>query len=162
MYRLHMQSRTFEDQTAMREDIRRINLYIEGVEQNYTIVDRLGEGNVLFPPPRHAWNTDTSHDLGTFSSVYKAIDKNYASHDNRYWEATSVPAPVDAESRKQLEREAEKTNVETRLQRIFGGSSKKAGGTATGDQLWVALKRIYVTSSPDRIYNELDIMEDLR
>lgn len=47
MYRLHMQSRSFEDQVAMREDIRRINLYIEGVEQNYTIVDRLGEGKLL-------------------------------------------------------------------------------------------------------------------
>ncbi|KAI5450365.1 Cell division control protein 7 [Naganishia albida] len=142
MYRLHMQSRSFEDQVAMREDIRRINLYIEGVEQNYTIVDRLGEG--------------------TFSSVYKAIDKNYASHDNRYWEATSMPVPVDAESRKQLEREAERTDVKTRTQRIFGEPSKKANGTASGGQVWVALKRIYVTSSPDRIYNELDIMEDLR
>lgn len=50
MYRLHMQSRSFEDQTAMREDIRRINLYIHGVEQNYTIVDRLGEGKLLFFP----------------------------------------------------------------------------------------------------------------
>jgi cell division control protein 7 len=107
-------------------------------------------------------STDNSHTSGTFSSVYKAIDKNYASHDNRYWEATSVPVPVNAESRKHLEREAEKTNVETRLQRIFGESSKKADGTATGGQVWVALKRIYVTSSPDRIYNELDIMEDLR
>lgn len=50
MYRLHMQSRSFEDQTAMREDIRRINLYIQGVEQNYTIVDRLGEGKLSFLP----------------------------------------------------------------------------------------------------------------
>jgi len=27
---------------------------------------------------------------------------------------------------------------------------------------YVALKRIYVTSSPDRIVNELEIMEELR
>lgn len=73
-----------------------------------------------------------------------------------------MPVPVDAESRKQLEREAERTDVKTRTQRIFGEPSKKANGTASGGQVWVALKRIYVTSSPDRIYNELDIMEDLR
>lgn len=69
---------------------------------------------------------------------------------------------MEAESRKQLEREAAKNDVESRLQRTFGESSKKADGTAAGGQVWVALKRIYVTSSPDRIYNELDIMEDLR
>lgn len=44
LYRLHMQSKSYEDQTAMREDIRRINLYINGVKENYAIVDRLGEG----------------------------------------------------------------------------------------------------------------------
>jgi hypothetical protein len=44
MYYRHMESRSFEDQTAMREDIRRINLYIKGLKDNYTVVDRLGEG----------------------------------------------------------------------------------------------------------------------
>jgi hypothetical protein len=48
MYRLHMASRSYEDQSAMREDIRRINLYINGVKEDYTIVDRLGEGEPQF------------------------------------------------------------------------------------------------------------------
>lgn len=108
---------------------------------------------------------------GTFSSVYKAIDKNYALHDNRYWEAHNEPVPLDAASRKQLEREAETNNVKTRLQKTFNESSstrevsdikRSTGENGTKGQVWVALKRIYVTSSPDRIYNELDIMEDLR
>lgn len=33
----------------MREDIRRINLYIKGVKEDYTIVDRLGEGKSQSP-----------------------------------------------------------------------------------------------------------------
>ncbi|GHJ89804.1 hypothetical protein NliqN6_6206 [Naganishia liquefaciens] len=148
LYRLHMQSKSYEDQTAMREDIRRINLYINGVNENYTIVDRLGEG--------------------TFSSVYKAIDKNYAQHDNWYWEAALRTVPSDAAARKQLEREAENNDALSRLKENFDrGANESASGdqrrnTSADGQVWVALKRIYVTSSPDRIYNELDIMEDLR
>lgn len=43
--------------------------------------------------------------------------------------------------------------------RLYG---RGANGDAPDGHVWVALKRIYVTSSPDRIQNELDIMEDLR
>jgi serine/threonine protein kinase len=162
-----MASRSYEDQSAMREDIRRINLYINGVKEDYTIVDRLGEGEPQFTSRKSLahWRLYAS---GTFSSVYKAIDKNYAQHDNRYWEATSQPVPTDEAARKQLEKDAEKNDALSRLKgnldrnvqdlkRADGQDSKSADG-----QVWVALKRIYVTSSPDRIYNELDIMEDLR
>ncbi|KAJ9118204.1 hypothetical protein QFC22_004110 [Naganishia vaughanmartiniae] len=150
MYYRHMESRSFEDQTAMREDIRRINLYIRGLKDNYTVVDRLGEG--------------------TFSSVYKAIDKNYSMYDNRYWESAKQ-VPQDPSSRKQLEREAENEDTTSRLSEQLKVSSKSTaspsvrhadGADAADGHVWVALKRIYVTSSPDRIQNELDIMEDLR
>lgn len=110
----------------------------------------------------------TPYAPGTFSSVYKAIDKNYAQHDNRYWEATSQRVPADATARKQLERDAENNDAMSRLKGSMdrGVIDSKGGDgqsrAAPDGQVWVALKRIYVTSSPDRIYNELDIMEDLR
>ena len=76
--------------------------------------------------------------------------------------------PSDAAARKQLEREAENNDALSRLKENFDrGVNESASGdqrrnTTADGQVWVALKRIYVTSSPDRIYNELDIMEDLR
>lgn len=36
------------------------------------------------------------------------------------------------------------------------------GATGRGGKVFVALKRIYVTSSPIRIQNELEILNDLR
>lgn len=59
---------------------------------------------------------------GTFSSVYKAIDAQHSTFDNREW-----------------------VSVE-----------RKPG------KVYVALKRIYVTSSPVRIHNELEILLALR
>ena len=105
---------------------------------------------------------------GTFSSVYKAIDKNYAQHDNRYWEVTSRTIPTDATARKQLEKDAEDNDAPSRLKanldrgRAESTSTNDQRSTSGNGQVWVALKRIYVTSSPDRIFNELEIMEDLR
>lgn len=85
---------------------------VEGLSQ-YEIIDKLGEG--------------------TFSSVYKAIDKNHFLYDNYLWTG-KLPGPPPGH----LARTNRSKNV------------------------CVALKRIYVTSSPQRILNELEIMEDLR
>lgn len=59
--------------------------------------------------------------LGTFSSVYKAIDLQHHVFDNSQWRPMSRKGKV-----------------------------------------YVAVKRIYVTSSPIRIQNELELMHDLR
>ena len=74
---------------------------------------------------------------GTFSSVYKAIDKNHHLYDNYVWTGKLPGPPPEVHLR--------------------GGMSGKRT-----KPMYVALKRIYVTSSPARILNELEIMEDLR
>lgn len=85
---------------------------------------------------------------GTFSSVYKAVDLNYNKFDNSVWERadytnpTAAPFYVDAGDviRVYTQTEAEK---------------KRSSG-----RVYVAVKRIYVTSGPERVRNELAIMED--
>ncbi|KAJ2931030.1 hypothetical protein H1R20_g6060, partial [Candolleomyces eurysporus] len=72
---------------------------------------------------------------GTFSSVYKAIDLNYHTYDNSPWLGHHPP----------------------------GSSAHYQSQERTeGRKAFVAIKRIYVTSGPERIKNELVIMESAR
>ena len=72
---------------------------------------------------------------GTFSSVYKAIDLAYNSKwDNTAWHGYSPPM----------------------------SSHSHSVSYHHGSKTFVAIKRIYVTSSPERIRNEISIMEDCR
>lgn len=72
---------------------------------------------------------------GTFSSVYKAVDLFYDKWDNRPWQCPHPP-----------------------------GSSAHPQSVARepGSKVFVAIKRIYVTSSPERIKNEISVLEDCR
>lgn len=73
---------------------------------------------------------------GTFSSVYKAVDLAYHERwDNTAWHGRHPP-----------------------------GSSAhyQSRPREPGTRVFVALKRIYVTSNPERIRNEIAIMEDCR
>ena len=72
--------------------------------------------------------------IGTFSSVFKAIDRNYHNWDNRLWEG----------------------NPRDEL------SDPASPSAVTQKPVYVAIKRIIVTSSPKRILNELLIMESCR
>lgn len=81
---------------------------------------------------------------GTFSSVYKAIDLNHERYDNSHWDGSHFeedsPDAPPAKRRK----------------------SSTGSLVSTRPNKYVALKRIYVTSSPNRIENEIDILADLR
>lgn len=73
---------------------------------------------------------------GTFSSVYKAVDLNYHDKwDNTPWHGHHPPTSS-----------------------AHYQSVRKEPGT----KVFVAIKRIYVTSSPERIRNEIAILEDCR
>ncbi|KAF5387874.1 hypothetical protein D9615_000835 [Tricholomella constricta] len=73
---------------------------------------------------------------GTFSSVYKALDLGYHDKwDNGPWHGNH---PMSSSAYYQTEPRPE------------------------GSKVFVAIKRIYVTSSPERIRNEISIMEDCR
>ncbi|KAF3941238.1 PAK-2p27 [Dactylella cylindrospora] len=75
---------------------------------------------------------------GTFSSVYKAIDLRYDKYVND-WDLD--------------ERTAEYHSPPTKRQRV--------GPSKGGKVKYVAIKKIYVTSSPQRIHNELELLKDL-
>lgn len=73
---------------------------------------------------------------GTFSSVYKALDINHHAHwDNAPWRGIHPP-----ESSAHYQSMVPPANA----------------------RVWVAIKRIYVTSSPERIRNEIAILLDCR
>jgi cell division control protein 7 len=73
---------------------------------------------------------------GTFSSVYKAVDLGY--HDK--WDNTPWHGHHASTS----------------------SAHYQSALRPPGSKVFVAIKRIYVTSSPERIRNEISIMEDCR
>lgn len=73
--------------------------------------------------------------LGTFSTVYKAEDLEYNKYENRW----------DVDER------------ESRKWASPAGSRRKPSRPH-----YVAIKKIYVTSSPMRIFNELELLHDLK
>ncbi|KAF9568375.1 hypothetical protein EC968_002943 [Mortierella alpina] len=78
---------------------------------------------------------------GTFSSVYKAVDLEHDLYDNSDWDY-DMDTPAESSTASSMELTlAKPANAE--------------GGKV------VAIKRIYVTSSPVRIQNEIAILHDL-
>lgn len=80
--------------------------------------------------------------VGTFSSVYKAVDLEHDEYSNSHWDygMDEQPPPVSPPEKEQAE--------------------EKKNGSESGKV--VAIKRIYVTSSPKRIENEIRILHELR
>ncbi|KAG0006197.1 hypothetical protein BGZ65_009025 [Modicella reniformis] len=87
---------------------------------------------------------------GSFSSVYKAIDLEYDKFNNSDWDIVD-DQPLAKETKPDETGESSK--------RIASAEEKQA--TSEGGKV-VAIKRIYVTSSPLRIENEIAILRDLR
>jgi cell division control protein 7 len=90
--------------------------------------------------------------LGTFSSVYTAVDLEYDHYDNSSWEY--IMDSEETKDTKRLALESGSSNSE----KVIVKSSEDA--SAKGKV--VAIKRIYVTSSPERIESEIAILHDLR
>ncbi|CAE6455287.1 unnamed protein product [Rhizoctonia solani] len=86
---------------------------------------------------------------GTFSSVYKAVDLNFSKYDNREWNThlgyADYPVLLASTPHLSKSRSKQYTPAFERRGRVF-----------------VAIKRIYVTSSPQRIANEIELMEAAR
>ena len=118
------------------EDMRRLEESFKGISQKYRLINRIGEGehNCLR-------STSTLADCriqGTFSTVYKAEQLLQPDElDQEYDEATDESGVNMPPSKKR------KTNTRRKPQ-------------------IVALKKIYVTSSPHRIMNELELLHELR
>ncbi|KAG9105094.1 hypothetical protein FRC07_009635, partial [Ceratobasidium sp. 392] len=117
------------EQSSINNEMRTLKQRVRGLEGQYHLVDRLGEG--------------------TFSSVYKAIDLHFRTYDNQEWNTSAGYADYPL------------------LAAPKGSSSSKFALEYTPafrqkNKYFVAIKRIYVTSSPQRIANEIELMESTR
>ncbi|KAK0610953.1 kinase-like domain-containing protein [Immersiella caudata] len=104
-----------------------------------------------YPGFRHRYRLIKRIGEGTFSTVYKAEDLQYDRYDNS-WD---------------LDKENEKWSPPP-LKTYASHSSMTTDATQSMEQArrrkpkYVAIKKIYVTSSPTRILNELELLHDLR
>lgn len=83
---------------------------------------------------------------GTFSTVYKAEDLHYDHYYND-WD---------------FDREKNNDHPPSKRRRLGNGQSRSWSSNPKRKSRYVALKKIYVTSSPLRIQNELELLFDLR
>ncbi|KAK4442689.1 kinase-like protein [Podospora aff. communis PSN243] len=111
-------------------------------------MDRLAS---TYPGFRHRYRLIKRIGEGTFSTVYKAEDLQYHLYDNS-WD---------------LDKESEKWSPPP-LKTYGSHSNMRTDVTQGREQVgrrkpkYVAIKKIYVTSSPTRILNELELLHDLR
>ncbi|KAG7447698.1 kinase-like protein [Guyanagaster necrorhizus] len=104
-------------------------------EDRQMILDEIRDLEAAVPELEESYRLVDRLGTGTFSSVYKAVDLFYDKWDNRPWQCPHPP-----------------------------GSSAHPQSVARepGSKIFVAIKRIYVTSSPERIKNEISVLEDCR
>ncbi|PIA17710.1 kinase-like protein [Coemansia reversa NRRL 1564] len=124
------------------EEIKELEALIPGLSDQYRLLGKIGEG--------------------TFSTVYKAIDLQHDRYENSSWtmifstaclQGASTPESEDLLGAGVLE-----SNMDSAKQRQRRQQRKSAARRARV----VAIKKIYVTSSPTRIANEISILNDLR
>ena len=87
-------------------------------------------------------NSNMGTRLGTFSTVYKAEDLLYDDYDNSW--------------------DLDRDNDRYAPPPLRSGDGAEAQPSRRRKPKYVAVKKIYVTSSPSRIFNELDLLHDLR
>lgn len=123
-----------DDETAQSYpalEIQDLNAQFPEISEHFQILSKIGEGkNFHLQPPNLR--------LGTFSSVYKAVDLKYDLYANT-WD------PSWKQARK-----------------WSSPPIKRRGFEIKRPAKYVALKRIYVTSSPTRILNELALLHHLK
>ncbi|KAF9315820.1 hypothetical protein BG003_002616 [Podila horticola] len=113
------------------EEINNFEQGFNGLQGRYKLMDKIGEG--------------------TFSSVYTAVDLEYDQYDNSSWEY--IMESEEMKETKRLALESESSNSEKAI--VNSSENASAKGKV------VAIKRIYVTSSPERIESEIAILHDL-
>ncbi|KAK3898674.1 kinase-like domain-containing protein [Staphylotrichum tortipilum] len=100
---------------------------------------------------RHKYRLIKRIGEGTFSTVYKAEDLQYDRYDNS-WDLDKETDKWTAPPLKSFSSESSATL----------GYPSQSQSQARRRPKYVAIKKIYVTSSPTRILNELELLHDLR
>ena len=155
-----LSGRPQDEQEEIIQEISHLNAAIPFLAENYEVIDRLG--------------------TGTFSSVYKAIDLRYDDWDNKPWKGNHPPessayyqsagpgyrgrggrgAGVGKDKGKGKGKATEDEAGQD--PNAITNDSADALGGARDSKVYVAIKRIYTTSGPERIRNELAIMQSCR
>ncbi|KAJ2599394.1 Cell division control protein 7 [Coemansia sp. RSA 1721] len=120
------------DVESTKEEIEELESLIPGLADQYKLLGKIGEG--------------------TFSTVYKAIDLQHDRYDNNSWTMIFSSNKYNAENEQASEGECA---LQIRSRRKAAQSQQRRARI-------VAIKKIYVTSSPVRIANEISILNDLR
>lgn len=152
--------RPIEEQEEIRQEISHLKSAIPFLADSYEVIDRLG--------------------TGTFSSVYKAIDLRYDEWDNKPWKGDHPPessayyqsagpgyrgrggrGPGVGKDKAKGKGKAREDEAGQDSDAIIVDSAESSAGAQTS-KVYVAIKRIYTTSGPERIRNELAIMQSCR
>ncbi|KAF8646093.1 hypothetical protein AX16_007393 [Volvariella volvacea WC 439] len=124
------------DSDAEGETDEEMTIYLKSPEERHEIEEEIADLEIAVPQLQGDYKIVDRLGTGTFSSVYKAIDIGYHDKwDNSPWQGHHPTASS-----------------------AYYLSAPKPKDT----KVFVAIKRIYVTSNPERIRNEISIMEDCR
>jgi cell division control protein 7 len=122
-------------------DMEKLQNDFPGFKDKYKLVKRIGEGWSSNCSPSPSARLLTPSCVGTFSTVYKAEDLQYDHYDNSW----DIEADANKWASPPVKRQASFDTTRNRRKTRY-----------------VAIKKIYVTSSPARILNELELLHDLR
>ncbi|OAA59791.1 cell cycle protein [Niveomyces insectorum RCEF 264] len=125
-----------------------------------------------FPSFRNQFRLIKRIGEGTFSTVYKAEDLQYERYDNSWdWdqETNKWTPPPPTRGKRTSSRNGHHSQTQQQQQQQQQQQHREphkdrqaAPPPHTRRAKFVALKKIYVTSSPLRIFNELELLHDLR
>ncbi|KAI0638569.1 kinase-like protein [Trametes polyzona] len=113
-----------------------LTIYLKSREEQAEIEEEIVDLEMAVPQLTEDYKIIDRLGTGTFSAVYKAIDLGYHTKwNNTEWHGHHPP---------------------------HSSSHYQTIRHPPGSKVFVAIKRIYVTSGPERIRNEISIMEDCR
>ena len=138
---------------SVREDMLRLEETFEENGMKYRLIDRIGEGDHLLrllESPRAMSNPV----IGTFSTVYKAEDLQYQVYHNEWDTEANGGSPWLSPSGRRVQDDNDDS------QATCPGYSQTT--VKSRKPRFVAIKKIYVTSSPLRIQNELELLHILK
>jgi cell division control protein 7 len=131
---------------SVKEDMQKLEDTFPGVSERFRLINRIGEGK----KPCYCHGALVNNPLiGTFSTVYKAEDLLYDYYENDWAQDTDL-------------HDDHWENPPSKKRRLGQNSSETGPANDKEKPRYVALKKIYVTSSPLRIQNELELLHDLR
>lgn len=125
-----------DDADAPGDTDEEMTIHLKSAEEREEIQLEIASLLAAVPQLSHDYRIIDRLGTGTFSSVYKAIDLWYHTKwDNTPWHGHHPPS---------------------------SSAYHQSVPYYKGGKVFVAIKRIYVTSNPERIRNEISIMEDCR